>query len=172
MSDFDMPLDPEQADLLVAMQDEGLITAKSLAYDGETGERTAYRIINGDSPLTVKQMRAVVRSNDKIGERAVGDKLLRYACRGTERAVFDLSYGQIGDVQGDAVELLRKLANLLEARKEHEADGVITTEESEEEVNLWDDILAVAQRGRKACIEQPTSIRHKAHPLKLNGGAS
>lgn len=171
MDDFAMPNYPDQSDLMHGLVDAELLNAKSLAYDAETSERTAYRIISGDTPLTIQQYRAIIRSNDKSGNRVIGDRLTRYALRGTERLAVDMSYGGVGDVHADAVTTLHKLADLLDARRAHEADGVITADEARAEVELYDECLHVLHRGRKACVEQPTTERKKAHALKIGGGA-
>ena len=157
-----MNIDKEQAAMMQTLCDAGHISAKKLTLSIDCTMRTAYRLIKGESPLTARQSQALIVYNDRIGRSEVGNAITRYILSGSDRLAVDLSYHQGGDVHADTIAALRHLADALEQRRQHEADGIITQAEAQEEVQSITDTIEVLYRARKAASEQKTSERKQA----------
>lgn len=144
------------------------LTVKTFARDaGITCERTARRVMAGESPLTAAQVQSFAARHENPA--AVGE-LLDHVLDGTGLMAMDLSGETSGGIDLAAVAALQQVTEFVRMRVSHQADGKVSQAESDEQraqINLAIRTLIGLRHDLEASRVR-TSVSRAVDGLKLS----
>lgn len=146
--------DEEQADLFDRCIELGM-NAKQLGYWLDCHERHARRIMDGSSPLMGRHIRLFLRN----AEPPMANMMDDYINSGSGRLSVDMDAECGAGVDGELVQSMHQMTDMMQRRLEHASDGVITEDEQAVELELCRRLLR-RLHGLHASIKDQRTRRH------------
>jgi|GEM_PF-6989981 len=147
--------DDRQAALFERLAEATGLTAKEIDRYTGCGNRQAYRLIGGSTPLTFAQTQQLLKHPNQDVGNLITDALLE----GTGRICVRINDGQPTNVDRAAIDVLDDCTTFLRRREQDKKDGSITAEEREAEVNVVRDLIRAAYQLAHEVEVQPVVKR-------------
>ena len=157
-----------QTDFFEQLKDTTDFRVQDLAIFCEVSESTATRKFRGQSELGFTEAKRLVARHP---DPAVVDAIADYLIEGSNRTLLVLDDSGGGDIGEDTAASLEGLARFIRERGEHQADGIVTQAERDEQVATVKKAARDLHRLLHAVANQPVGSRKKARPLNMAGGA-
>lgn len=148
---------------LAELEERGLLTPKQLAHWGNASVETARAWIAGTHDMKLATANQIILIAPAEVGAALSDVL--HANTGW------VSYAPqtVDDIEGGVTDNLRELADFLDLRTTHRADGVVTVEEKENERRRVAAMIRKLHGVMQGVVQQKTTTRKHAHmpPARL-----
>lgn len=163
-----MPHDEKQRQLFDSLSRDAGLTAKELDFMLRCGQRQAYRIMAGSSPLTLAQIRRLIVH----GGPKIADPLSDHIHDGAGRISIQFDADAAPLVDATAAQVLQELADFFTHRETHRRDGVITETERDREREQVARAIRVLHQLHLAVSNQRAARPATQPEMKLAGGAA
>lgn len=160
-----MPVtDHDQIRLFAKLEAEAGLSSAVLADLFDISQRTAHRVMAGESWPSYADMKRLAHRN----HRAAG-LVFRDMTAGTGWLTFDADADPALSLDRGLTEALRQAADCIDQRAEHLSDGHLEEDEQREQLASLDKLISGLLAYRSGVAQQPTTKRHK---LGMAGGAA